>query len=57
MIFQLYNFYSTYRKTDQSIGDFLAELKYFARSCDFGQTKAGAQLTAELILEENLGAG
>ena len=29
-------------------------MKHLASSCDFGQTKAGAQLTAELILEENL---
>ena len=53
-ILQRYNFYSTYRKSDQSIGDFVAELKNLARNCDFGHTKAGAQLTAELILEENL---
>ena len=32
----------------------MAELNNLASSCDFGQTKAGAQLTAELILEENL---
>ena len=36
------------------MGDFVAELKYLARSCEFGQTKSGAPLTAELILEENL---
>ena len=41
-------------QSDQSTGDFVAELKNLARSCDCGQTKA-AQLTAELILEENLG--
>ena len=52
-ILQRYNFYSTYKKTDQSIGDLVAELKNMARSCDIGQTKVGAQLTAELILEEN----
>ena len=49
-----YNFYSAYRKKEQSIGDFVTELKNLARNCDFGQTKAGAQLTAQLILEENL---
>ena len=53
-ILQRYNFYSAYRKKEQSIGDFVAELKNLARNCDFGQTKAGAQLTAQLILEENL---
>ena len=31
----------------------MAELNNLARSCDLCQTKAGAQLTAELILEEN----
>ena len=45
---------SAYRKKEQSIGDFVAKLKNLARNCDFGQTKAGAQLTAQLILEENL---
>ena len=53
-ILQRYNFYSAHRKKEQSIGDFAAELKNLARNCDFGQTKAGAQLTARLILEENL---
>ena len=53
-ILQRYNFYSAYRKKEQSIGDFVAELKNLARNCDFGQTKVDAQLTAQLILEENL---
>ena len=48
-ILQRYNFYSAYRKKEQSIGDFVAELKNLARNCEFG-----AQLTAQLILEENL---
>ena len=53
-ILQRYNFYSAYRKKEQSISDFVDELKNLARNCDFGQTKVGAQLTAQLILEENL---
>ena len=39
-ILQRYNFYSAYRKKEQSISDFVAELKNLARNCDFGQTKA-----------------
>ena len=53
-ILQRYNFCSAYRKKEQSICDFVAELKNLARNCDFGQMKVDAQLTAQLILEEYL---
>ena len=53
-ILQRYSFYSAYRKKEQSIGDFVAELKNLARNCVFCQTKAGAVCSAQLILEKNL---
>ena len=53
-ILQRYNFDSVFQRKGQSINGFVANLKDFARTCDFGTTKSGETLTQQMVLEDNL---
>ena len=51
---QRYKFSSCNRKPEQTVTQFITELKDLSRLCDFGHTPPGVTLTAQMVLEDNL---
>ena len=53
-IVERFKFNKCNRKPSQAISAYIAELKELSRTCAFGETVDGVNLTSQLILDENL---
>ena len=53
-IVERFKFNKCNRKPSQAISAYVAELKELSRTCAFGETADGVNLTSQLILDENL---